>query len=168
MFPQPNLHQADRVRQQVLGLPALLHLELQLDQLDKLKCSFSVFKRVSKWGWLPIIIVCQGVFQTFWGMIMLGENYLKTTTWEGRQIFQIQIQKKTLLEYKYKFKTSRSWNEFQEGEGEDTLWAKWGETLRQWDVGGRKRQLEVILSWWWWWWQLHSVIIHHLKSWWWR
>merc|ERR1719397_697982 len=31
----------------------------------------------------------------------------------------------------------------EEGEGEDTLWAKWGETLRQWDVGGRRRQLEV-------------------------
>ena len=34
----------------------------------------------------------------------------------------------------------------QEGEGEDTLWAKWGETLRQWDVGGRRRQLEVSVG----------------------
>ena len=47
MFPQLDLDQADRVRQQVSGLPSILHLELQLDQLDELKCSFSVFQRVS-------------------------------------------------------------------------------------------------------------------------
>ena len=28
-------------------------------------------------------------------------------------------------------------------EGEDSLWRTWGETLRQWDSGGRKKQLEV-------------------------